>query len=241
MNITRKGISALFLIGVIGTLLSACVTQPVQTVYPPAPVVEAPPPPPPPSASALELQRARLLGDILYDAKMAYEDNRLMTPPGRSAYDHYIDVLQLDPGNAVALEGIQEIVLRYIELADVAMSQGQYDSAASLLSRGASLNPERPELAVARERLAVARETKLESFPLDPRGISSQTPEMLTKLAGIAEYIRQQEATFQILARNDDEGRWIYMVMREAVGGYRLRGNIGIAGTPTILITPRPG
>jgi tetratricopeptide (TPR) repeat protein len=196
----------------------------------------------PPGAPAPDpFQRARLLADILYDARLAYEDNRLMTPAGRSAFDRYIEVLNLDPGNAVALQGIQEIVLRYIELADVAMSQGQYDSAASLLARGASLNPDRPELAEARQRLAVARETRLESFTLDPRGLSSQSPEMLNKLAEIARHIKQQEATFQILARNDDEGRWIYKVMREAVDGYRLRGNIGIAGTPTILVTPRPG
>lgn len=238
MNIAWKGLSTVTFI--TAALLSGCATQPVPMVYQPAPVIEEPPPPAPP-VTDYEFQRARLLGDILYDAKLAYADNRLMTPAGRSAYDGYIQVLQLDPGNAVALEGIQEIVLRYIELADVAMSQGQYDSAASLLARGASLNPDRAELAAARQRLAVARETKLESFPLDPRGLNSQTPEMLSKLAEIAEYIRQQEATFQILARNDDEGRWIYQVMREAVGGYRLRGNIGIAGTPAILVTPRPG
>jgi signal recognition particle GTPase len=99
------------------------------------------------------------------------------------------------------------------------------------------INSELPELAAARERLDVARQNKIEVFTLDPAGLSSQNVEMLSKLAEVAQHIQQIEATFLINARSDEEGRWIYKVMREAVGGYRLRGNIGIAGTASILVT----
>jgi len=205
------------------------------------PVAEAPAPVPAPDPELLRLQRARILADMLYAARIAYDDNRLMTPPGNNAYDAYREVLEIDPENAVARQGITDIALRYVELADVAMNQAQYDNAASLLTRGERVQPGRPEIADARKRLAAARENKVETFELDPRGLSSQNQEMLERLAQIARYIRASESTFLINARNDAEGRWIYQVMRESVEGYRLRGNIAIAGTPTILVSPAPG
>ena len=215
--------------------LAACQNAPRQTVYTPAPVQEPPPAAPP--INAAELRRARLLADMLYDARIAYDNNQLMTPSGSSAYDRYREVLSFDPQNAVAQQGLVDIVLRYIELADIEIAQGEYDNAASLLQRGASVLPERPELDEARARLAQARETKVENHPLDPDGLRNQSLEVMAELAQIAESIRAREATFLINARTDEEGRWIYKVMREAVGGYRLRGNIGISGTPAVLIT----
>jgi hypothetical protein len=230
---TLRSLPFLLIIGAL--VLGGCENTKRQTVYR-APVVVEPESAPPPVSSD-ELRRARLMADMLYDARLAYENNQLMTPSGSSAYDRYREVLSFDPENAVAKQGIVDIVLRYIELADVEMTQGEYDNAASLIQRGASILPERPELSDARSRLAVARQTKIESHPLDPDGLRDQTLELMTELAEIAESIRDREATFLINARTDDEGRWIYKVMREAVGGYRLRGNIGVSGTPAVLIT----
>jgi hypothetical protein len=227
----------LLLMGIVLTaVLAACKSPEQQTVYTPPPPAEPAPAPLPP-IDAAELQRARLFADMLYEARTAYDNNQLMTPSGSSAYDRYREVLSFAPDNAVALQGMVDIVLRYIELADIEIAQGEYDNAATLLQRGASVLPDRPELADARARLAVARETKIESHPLDPAGVRNQSLEVMSQLAQIAESVRAREAVFLINARTDDEGRWIYKVMREAVGGYRLRGNIGISDTPAVLIT----
>ena len=226
-------------------LLGACVSpEPAQTVYegsdmvvPVAPVVEVPVAEPRDEVHA----RAMLLADILYEAKVAYEDNRLMSPSDNNAYDRYQQVLRLDPGNEVAAAGIQDIVVRYIALADAAMAQAKIGDAESLLERAASLNPERPELAAAYQRLEAARHTRVARFDIDPRALAEQDLELMVRLAEIARLIEGSEATFLINARSDAEGRWIYKVMREAVGGYRLRGNIDISSTPNILVTLPPG
>jgi multidrug efflux pump subunit AcrA (membrane-fusion protein) len=216
-------------------VLSGCQNTGRQTVYSPAPLpVEDSAPLPEPSD---ESRRARIRADMLYDARLAFEDNRLMSPAGNNAYDRYREVLSYFPDNAVAQQGIVDIVLRYIQLADVEISQGDYDNAASLLARGASVLPERAELAEARARLAAARANKVETYALNPDELSQQTLEIMTELAGIAQRIRSSEATFLINARTDEEGRWIYRTMRESLGGYRLRGNIDISGTPTIIVT----
>ena len=224
-------------------LLAACVNTGQQVVYPgPEAEVIAEPEPEVLSYEIPERYiRARILADMLYEARVAYEDNRLMSPTGNNAYDRYREVLDFDPENVVALQGIEEIGLRYGELATVALNEGQYDNSASLLARGERLIPGSQELARVRQQLVAARSKKQDTFSLDPAGLRSQSATMQQQLAEIAQLIRSQEATFQINARTDEEGRWIYMVMREAVEGYRLRGNIGISGTPVILVSPPPG
>jgi hypothetical protein len=222
-------------------LLGACATQENKTVYSGAPapvVVEAPPQD---DGSAAAFARTMLLADILYAARTAYEDNRLMSPAGDNAYDRYIEVLQLDPGNEVAMQGIRDIIQRYIDLADGATALGKFSDAEGLLGRAASLDSGYEGLAAARARLEAAQRNKIDTYALDPEGLRSQSLEMMTRLGDIAQQIMRNEATFLINARSDDEGRWIYKVMREAVGGYRLRGNIDISGTPTILVTVPTG
>lgn len=222
-------------------LLGGCATQERQTVYSgtPAPVAEEPPPQD--NGNAAAFARSMMLADILYAARTAYEDNRLMSPANDNAYDRFIEVLQLDPGNEVAMQGIRDIVQRYIELADADTALGKFSEAASLLDRAASLDPERAELAGARARLEAAQRNKIDTYALDPEGLRSQSLEMMTRLGEIAQQIMRNEATFLINARNDEEGRWIYKIMRESVGGYRLRGNIDISGTPNILVTVPAG
>ena len=139
-------------------LLTSCTTpeEPVIYIPEPAPVVE--PEPVPVMLSDEERRRARLLADILYAAKLAFADNRLQLPANNNAYDRYQEVLELDPGNAVALAGIQEIAVRYVALADAAIAVGQYDNAEALMIRAMRINSELPELAAARERLDAARQ-----------------------------------------------------------------------------------
>lgn len=222
-------------------LLASCSTPERQTVYSgsPPPVVEEAPPADDGGAAAFA--RSMMLADMLYAARTAFDNNRLMSPAGDNAYDRYLEVLQLDPGNEVAQQGIRDIVLRYTELADAATALGKFSEASSLLDRAASLDPDRAELAAARARLQAAQRNKIDTYELDPDGLRNQSLEMLTRLGEIAQYILRNEATFLINARSDEEGRWIYKVMREAVGGQRLRGNIDISGTPNILVTVPAG
>ncbi|MDT8399406.1 MAG: hypothetical protein RQ899_12390 [Pseudomonadales bacterium] len=196
----------------------------------------------PPAASSTpdDIIRARIIADILYEARLAYEDNRLTQPSGDNAYDRYREVLDYDPGNAVALEGIRELVRRYILLADNAMAIGQFDSAGEMLTRAAEIDGISGELEAARRRLTEARQAKLDFYALDPEGLRARSLEIMVRLGEIGRVVQNKKATFLITARTDDEGRWIYKVMREAVGGYRLRGNIALGSQPGIQINASP-
>ena len=180
--------------------------------------------------------RQRILADMLYEARIAYEDNRLMSPAGNNAYDKFREVLDIEPENTVAMQGIRDIVYRYVELADAAIQVGQFDNAESYLSRARRVGVEWDVIDKADRRLAQAREVKMDVFTLNAEALSDRSLDMMVLLGEIGQQIRDQEATFLINARTDEEGRWIYKVMREAVGGYRLRGNIAIDNDPSIQI-----
>jgi len=180
--------------------------------------------------------RQRILADMLYEARLAFEDNRLMTPPGNNAYDGFQMILDIDPENVVAQQGIRDIVLRYVELADAATQLRQYDNAENFLNRAARIDGSNKAVADARDRLERAQNIQMDIFALDGEALTERSLQTMVKLGEIGQHIRNLEATFLINARTDEEGRWIYKIMREAVGGYRLRGNIGIAAQPSIQV-----
>tara|TARA_R110000772_G_scaffold91216_7_gene187713 strand:- start:2317 stop:3006 length:690 start_codon:yes stop_codon:yes gene_type:complete len=180
--------------------------------------------------------RARILADMLYEARVAFEDNRLLLPAGDNAYDRYMEVLSIVPDNQVALDGIENIADRYVAMALEAIRVGQFENAENYLNRAASINPDKENIAEARRILLSESRISRDYFPLDPQELERQSLDIMSRLGSIAEYVRNREATFLITARNDAEGRWIYRIMREATGGYRLRGDIAIGNRPTIQV-----
>ena len=59
---------------------------------------------------------------------------------------------------------------------------------------------------------------------------------MVSQLGHIAEQARDRQAFFLITAPNDNVARWMYLQMRNAVEGYRLRGNIELANQASIRL-----
>ena len=168
--------------------------------------------------------RARILADMLFEASMAFDDNRLMLPAGDNAYDRYLEVLSFDPNNQIALQGVEDIVERYLVMANQAIQIGQFDDAENYLVRAEIINPGKQDIIEARRVLALESRVTRDYFALDPEELAAQSLIMMSQLGTIGELVRNYDATFLITARSDSEARWIYQVMREAVGGYRLRG-----------------
>lgn len=180
--------------------------------------------------------RARILADMLFEASIAFDDNRLILPAGNNAYDRYLEVLSFAPDNQVALQGIEDIVDRYVAMANQAIQIGQFDNAEDYLNRASSINPDKRSIVETRLILNLEKSVSREYFALDPQELTSQSLVIMSQLGSIGEFVRNYDATFLITARSDAEARWIYQVMREAVGGYRLRGNIALGAQPTIQV-----
>ena len=92
-----------------------------------------------------------------------------------------------------------------------------------------------PVVAPAEDKL---EENTIESYPLDAKELASRSDALAANLGALAQRLRFSGETMMIVAKNDADARWIYKVMRKAVPGYRLRGDIKKGRTPRIEILP---
>lgn len=172
---------------------------------------------------------SRMIPDILYAALQALSEDRLLTPVDDNAHGRFKRVLAMDPKNELALEGLQNIVVRYLQLAGESMNRGIFDEAEILLDRARFVDPSHPGIVIAAEALRLEMNSNDLFFKLDYPSYAARSELAQNELADIARQTREHEAFFLITAPNDDLARWMVSVMREAVTGYRLRGNIELS------------
>lgn len=178
----------------------------------------------------------REMADLLFAALQALDADRLLTPIDDNAHARFQRVLAYDPDNEIALQGLEDIVLRYLELAMDATRQGLFEEAETLLGRARFVDEDHPEIAIAAELLQSERQSGDLFFNFDARELARRSESAQVQLIDIAEQAREHNAFFLITAPNDDLARWMFGVMREAVAGYRLRGNIELANRGSVRL-----
>lgn len=237
-----------YLICAIAVALSACGAAPVKT--PTAPVAAPPPPvatPAPPPLSP----RERTVQALLADAESAMSQGRFSLPAHDNAYDRFRAVQLLDGGNKQALAGMHSILLVYVDRIQQSLSGGRLHAAAADLRQaeqlfpGAELlSPLRTELSRRSKSSAVAVKAPIpadgrERISLPAQPLKDKTEDVKQMLVKLANRVRESDESVMIYARTDAEGRWIYKTMKDAVGDYRIRGDIRINRQPAIeLLSP---
>ena len=73
-------------------------------------------------------------------------------------------------------------------------------------------------------------------FNLDSQDFMNRTDGAVAQLENIAQQAKEHNAFFLIIAPNDSLARWMYLQMRNAVEGFRLRGNIELANQTSIRL-----
>ena len=116
----------------------------------PAAVAKQPEAPKPRRITARD--RLKIIG-LIGNAKRALEENRLMSPAGDNAYDRYVQVLELDPNDQRAVEGLREVASRYVSMADRAVDKGDLERARSFVERARRADPGYAGIAVIESRL----------------------------------------------------------------------------------------
>lgn len=184
---------------------------------------------------------------LLEAGDLALEEDRLMTPLGNNAYDRYRAVLLMEPNNLRARSGLQAISLRYLELARSATQKGRLPQAQAMLERAVEVDPLSSLVARMRQALQQALQQQRQAPPLEeddkiyqlnPYHLSQRAPELVEELHRVARQVRENEEFVLIISRTDEEGRWIYQQMRDAVPGYLLRGNIHLGSQPRLELKP---
>jgi hypothetical protein len=240
----KKYISIKYLLPILVLALSACETH--QSVIEGA--VSNPTPVNPPlkilvlsnpqviDNSVRDPDQQRLIADILFEALQAMDSDRLLTPVDNNAYAKFQRALAYDPRNEIALEGLQKIVERYLKLSAEANRRGLFEESQALLDSAKFVDDAHPGLEAATEALLAEMNSGDLFFQLNAQDFSKRSESAVQQLTDIAHQARQHEAFFLITAPNDDQARWMFSVMRNAIEGYRLRGNIELASRTTIRL-----
>jgi len=222
--------------------LAACQAQPERNILlEPLPPVTSEPEPVVSSGLSDQEQQRRYIADILYDGMRALRADRLMTPAEDSAYRHFSRALALDPQNTVAQDGLQDIVQRYLQLADTASRQGQFGNAENFLRRAAQVDPDHSGIETAYANLAAERARTHSVHTFDARELRNRDASLTRQLQELARVVADINAFVLITAPNDEMGRWIYAQLQDGLDGYRIRGDIEIGGQPSVrlVVTPR--
>ena len=96
---------------------------------------------PQPAAAESEVARADAtplrsgLDDPLRMAQLAYEAGMLTEPENYSAWTLFAGVLEQEPGNVIALEGLNKVAADLLQRSAVALEQGRYDDARATVDR----------------------------------------------------------------------------------------------------------
>lgn len=93
------------------------------------------------------------IDELLHTAQAALAGNRLALPADNSAYYYYQKVLELDPDNSQARDGVTHIADRYLVLAKKAVEKGQHTKAKQYVQLGLSAQSDHPDLVSLDTRL----------------------------------------------------------------------------------------
>jgi len=180
-------------------------------------------------------QSRRKIGQLLYKAETALNRGRLTEPVEDNAYFHYLGVLAIDPENATALEGLDNIVESYLEQAQDRIYRGELKSAADLLMKARSVEPGHPNLAAVQKRLDEQKSLKSRSFPLSVKQLGSRSHDLSLRLQDIGRLVKLHRAFVMIKAPSDADCRWIYQELNRADEA-GIRADFRYENTPQVIL-----
>ena len=105
--------------------------------------------------------RALAIAARLAAAHAATRDGHLLEPLPGSAYALYAEVLRLDPQNAAARTGIEQLANGFIAQAEGQLVEGNLDAAATSLAHAQQVSPQHSRLKFLNAQLAKERQEQL--------------------------------------------------------------------------------
>ncbi|MGE0031102.1 MAG: hypothetical protein AB7T20_08300 [Steroidobacteraceae bacterium] len=125
---------------------------------------------PAPAVAAVVDNDAKLL-KLLDDAGTALMRDRLVDPPGRNALELYRAALALEPGNALAKHGIDNVAEKLLAEAERALEERNLPQLASAIDAARSARPDHPRLEYY--SLQLKRERERIYGPGKPRAVDA--------------------------------------------------------------------
>jgi len=176
--------------------------------------------PPPPDRRALAIE------SNLAAAQAAVRAGHLLEPPAGSAFALYTEVLRLDPQNAEARAGIDQLADGFISQAETALVREDLDAAALALSRARQLRPDHRRLRFLDTQLAKERQELLvlQARQSTTAGNLQQAKELLQQAqqveASKSTEVSSAQQAIDSRAREQQVAQWLDLA-RQRVGQSR--------------------
>jgi hypothetical protein len=117
---------------------------------------------------APSITKEEKIAEYLDHGRRTLKRHQLLFPENNSAYHYFQQVLKMDPGNAEALHGIEQITARYAKLATEALNNNDKEKAERYIARGLRVNPNDEGLQALRERMNAPPPVKVVAEPPAP-------------------------------------------------------------------------
>lgn len=172
---------------------------------------------------------------LLVAADLNYNNNQLTTPQDNNALQKYRMVLEQEPGNTEALDGINRIVEKYLAWARDHAEQGNISKARLYVARAETVDASHPNIGPVVNLINDREDQKTTLFTL-------RRDDVLTRNAAriafdtMAQHITRTRSFATIRAPDDASGRWIYQELNARVP-FRVEAAFEVKNTPSVLLS----
>lgn len=136
-------------------------------------------------------------------------------PLDDNAYFHYLYVLALDPKNPTAIEGLNDIVERYLDLAINHANLFELKIANDFLMKARSVDDTHPNIKAVENRISQQRAARKNTITLSLAEVKGRSANLSRRLKEVGRTIALKHANVIIKAPSDAHGRWIYQQLNE--------------------------
>jgi hypothetical protein len=193
----------------------------------------ATPPTPPPAPTPID---TAAVAELLQQAAQANSAERWIDPYPGSAVDYFRQTLALDPYNATALRGIENITETQAAKARQAADRQQYNLAWLELDRARRADPMHPTLKPTASYLQLQENSKRYRVEFPATDLSSRSKDTRLALQTLGEQAKQPDCRAIITSANDAQGRWMYQQMNQADGANRLRAALETGAPSSVAV-----
>lgn len=173
---------------------------------------------------------------LLDAAEAAERANHLIYPARGSAMSLYHEVLFTAPGNEHAMAGLTRLAEHHLELAQIALDQGQLLKADAMVSKARMIYPQYPAIDAMSHQIELLENASRTRETLDWRLVASRSGDLKPQLYRLGGIAKTGDCRVTINVSNDAEGRWVFQQMNAADGEHRVRARVKIASPAAVDI-----
>ncbi len=171
---------------------------------------------------------------------LAMQRDALTTPASDNAFLWFSKALTFVPDYEPALDGMERIVERYLQMTNEALMRDEFARARLFIKRARSVLPGYSQIALVEAQVARFEKAERRTLRLDRRALEQRAPMLMADLVVFGRHARREGALVRISTPDDTHGRWVYEQLAKSSGEGRIRADI-VSSPPyrvQILILP---